>query len=217
MENKLIEDELIYEEINGVKGLKYKFQYFNSKVGKDPKIKKWLSSEKLSKGDNGITCYCIKCNLFFYFQNGNELNETKKKCCNSYGYGYIWNYCGEIFFRTSLCCIKNGLKDEFEEFIFSIKFNQISEYLILFPNITYFIFFIILYSALFYDRRAKIDNNEFSSYAHKDTKLSKFGQIVVGLSLILYSLIYSIPFLILYIILLIMIFTTKFSQDKKQL
>jgi len=217
MENKLIEDELIYEEINGVKGLKYKLQYSNTKVGKDPIFKKWLSSEKLSKGDNGIVCYCKNCNLFIYLQNKNEINETATKCCNSFGYGYICNYCGEIFFISSLCCIKNGLKNEFEEFIFSIKFNQISEYFIFFPIITYFIFFLILFSALFYDRKAKIGDDEFSSYSEKDTKLQKFGQSVVGISLIIYSLIYTIPFLILYIIFLIMIITKRFSKDKKQL
>ena len=65
MENKLIEEELIYEKVNGVKGLKYKLQYSNTKIAKDPKIKKWLSSEKISKGDNGIACYCIKCIIMY--------------------------------------------------------------------------------------------------------------------------------------------------------
>ena len=59
MENKLIEDDLTYEEINGVKGLKFKIQYSHTKIDENPIFKKWLSSEKLSKGDNGIACYCI--------------------------------------------------------------------------------------------------------------------------------------------------------------
>ena len=216
MENKLIEEELIYEKVNGVKGLKYKLQYSNIKIGKDPKIKKWLSSEKISKGDNGIACYCIKCNLLFYFQNENELIETKKKCCDSLFYGYICKYCGEIFFRNSLCCLKNGMNETFKKFIFTIDFNECSQYIILFPIITYLIFFISLYGALFYLRRKKKDNDKFSSYYKNNTKLSKVGQVVADLSLILYSLIYAIPFIILYIIILIMIIANKFSKDKKQ-
>jgi hypothetical protein len=74
MENKLIEDELIYEEINGVKGLKYKLQNSNTKVSEDPKIKKWISSEKVSKGDNGIACYCTNCTV-----NYNILEYLTKK------------------------------------------------------------------------------------------------------------------------------------------
>ena len=216
MENKLIEDELNYEEINNLKGLKYILQYSNTKVSEDPIIKKWLSSEKLAKGDNGIACYCQKCNLFFYFQNENELNETKKKCCDSLFYGYICKYCGEIFFRNSLCCLKNGMNETFKKFIFTIDFNECSQYIILFPIITYLIFFISLYGALFYFRRTTVDNNEFSCYDQRGTKLWYFGQVIVGLSLILYSLIYAIPFLILYIVFLIMIISNKFPKDKKQ-
>ena len=118
MENKLFEDELNYEEIDEVKGLKYKLKYSDTKISEDPIIKKWLSSEKLSKGDNGIVCYCLKCNLFFYFQNENELNDTKKKCCDSYSYGYICNFCGKIFFDNSFCCIKTGFKISYEENLF---------------------------------------------------------------------------------------------------
>ena len=218
MENKLIEDELIYEEINIINGLKYKLQNSNTKVSEDPKIKKWLSLEKLSKGDNGIACYCIKCNLFFYFQNGNELYETKKKCCGSLNNGYICNYCGEIFFSSSLCCTKNGIKYAFKEFFSDIKFKEFSEYLILFPILTYIIFFFILYEALFYQRRLKIEKNEFSSYDTKQlTKLKNFAQIVIALLFVLNSLIYAIPFLILYLPILVIIFKYVFSKDKKQL
>ena len=217
MENKLIEDELNYEEINQVKGLKYKLKYSNTKVGEDPIIKKWLSSEKLSKGDNGIVCYCLKCNLFFYFQNENELNETKNKCCDSYEYGYICNFCGKIYFEYSFCCIKNGIKVSCEDFLFNIELNEIHQYFFFFPIITYIIVLFNLFGALFYFRRTKIDNDDFSSYDQRDSKLWYFGQVLVGLSLILYSLIYAIPFLILYIVFLIKIIKNKFSKDKKQL
>ena len=218
MENKLIEDEFNYEEINGVNGLKYKLQNSNTKVSEDPIIKKWLSSEKLSKGDNGIPCYCIKCNLFFYFRNKKELNETKKECCESFEYGYICNYCGEIFFSFSLCCSKNGIKYAFKEFFTDIKFKEFSEYLILFPIMTYIIFFFIIYEALFDNRRLKVGKNEFSSYnITKLTKLKKIAQIIIGLLFLLNSLIYAIPFLILYLILLVIIITHVYSKDKKQL
>ena len=217
MENKLIEDDLTYEEINGVKGLKFKIQYSHTKIDENPIFKKWLSSEKLSKGDNGIACYCINCNLFFYFQNEDELNKTKLKCCHLYNYGYICKYCGEIYLDTSLCCIKNGMKCTFEEVLFGWDFNYLSQYLALFPIITNFLFFVSLYGALFYFRKTKIDNVEFSSYDNKNTKLKDFSQIVVGLSLFLYSLIYAIPFLILYIVVLFMIIKNRFSKDKKQL
>ena len=218
MENKLIEDELIYEEINGINGLKYKLQNPNTKVSEDPKIKKWLSLEKLSKGDNGIACYCIKCNLFFYFQNENELNENKKKCCGSFNYGYICNYCGEIFFSSSLCCTKNGIKIAFKELFSQIEFKEFSEYLIFFPIMTYIIFFFIIYEALFYMRRLKIGKNEFSSYGIKHlTKLKNFAHKVIALLFILNSLIYAIPFLILYLPILVIIFKYVFSKDKKQL
>ena len=126
MENNLIEDEFEYEKINEVNGLKYKLQFTNQKVSEDPIIKKWLSSEKLLKGDNGIiACYCGKCHLFFYFQNENKMDETKEKCCDVYEYGYICNYCGKIYYTSSLCCIKNGIKVSFEEVFFYIEFNQI--------------------------------------------------------------------------------------------
>jgi hypothetical protein len=217
MENKLIEDELNYEEINKIKGLKYKLKYSDTKISEDTIIKKWLSSEKLSKGDNGIVCYCLKCNLFFYFENENELNDTKKKCCDSYSYGYICNFCGKIFFDNSFCCIKTGFKISYEENLFNIEFNDIRQYIIFFPIITYIIFLFNLFGALFYFRRTKIDNDDFSSYDQRNSKLWYFGQVLVGFSLILYSLIYAIPFLILYIVILIKIIKNKFSKDKKQL
>ena len=218
MENKLIEDELTYEEKNGVKGLMYKLQNFNTKVSEDPKIKKWISSEKVSKGDNGIACYCTKCKLFFYFQNENELNRTKKVCCSSTEYGYICKYCGKIFLSSSFCCSKNGIKCAFKEFFSEIEFKEFSEYLILFPIITYLIFVLFFYEGLFYQRRLKIGKNEFSTYENKNrTKLLFFGQVVVGLLFLLNSLIYAIPFLILYFIILVIILRYVFSKDKKEL
>ena len=153
---------------------------------------------------------------FFYFQNENELNGTKKKCCDSYSYGYICKYCGKIFYDSSFCCPKNGIKFSFEDVFFNIEFNEIPQYFLLFPIITFIIFFFSLYGALFYFRRTTVDNNEFSCYDQRGTKLWYFGQVIVGLSLILYSLIYAIPFLILYIVFLIMIISNKFPKDKKQ-
>ena len=217
MENKLISDELNYEEINKVKGLKYILKYSSQKVSEDPIIKNWLSSEKLSKGENGIVCYCLKCNLFFYFKNENELNETKKKCCDSYSYIYICKYCGKIFFDSSFCCLKNGIIFSLEETFFNIEFNEIPQYFLLFPIITCIIFLFSLFGALFYFRRTTIDNDDFSYYDQRDSKLWYFGQIVVFLSLILYSLIYAIPFLILYIIFIIIIIINKFSKYKKEI
>ena len=83
---------------------------------------------------------------------------------------------------------------------------------------TYIIFFFILYEALFYQRRLKIEKNEFSSYDTKQlTKLKNFAQIVIALLFVLNSLIYAIPFLILYLPILVIIFKYVFSKDKKQL
>ena len=213
MENKLVEDELNYEEINNVKGLKYKLISLNTKVSEDPIVKKWLSAEKLSKGDNGITCYCRKCNLIFYFQNENELKETKKKCCSLFHYAYICNYCGKIFVTSSLCCIKNSIKVSFEIILEDTPFLL---FFILFPNISCFIFFCTLYRALFYGRRTKIENDKLSAYGDKDTKLSTLIMMISCFSLLLFSFIYTFPFLVSNIVFLIVLLRNKFSKGKKQ-
>ena len=218
MENKLIEDELNYEEINDAKGLKYKLICPDAKVSEDPIIKKWLNLEKISKGDNGIVCYCKKCNLFFYFQNENDLKETKKRCCNSYYYGFICNYCGKIFFTSSLCCLKNAIKVFYEITLEEIYNNSISLYLMLFPCFSYIIFFGIFNEAPFYGRRTKVENDEFFAYEDKNTKLFQFGLIISCLSFFLFSLIYIFSFLVLYLVIIIISIKIKLSKDdKKQL
>ncbi len=216
MENKLIEDELNYEEINNAKGLKYKLICPDTKVSEDPIIKKWLNGEKLSKGDNGIACYCKKCNLFFYFKNENELKITKKICCDSFRYGFICNYCGKIFFTSSFCCLKNAIKVSYEFTIEDIYNNSIILYLMLFPSISYIIFFSTFYEALFYGRRAKVENDEFSAYKNKNTKLFQFGMIISCLSLLLFSLIYIFSFLVLYLVIIIILIKIKLSKDYKK-
>ena len=104
MENILLDDEIEYKIINNIKALYFEINYPTIKIINQPKFKKWLELQKIERGVNGYVRYCNNCNLFFYFVDKNE--ERNTKCCDYHNFGKICNYCGEIYYNYSFCCIK---------------------------------------------------------------------------------------------------------------
>ena len=74
---------------------------------KIPAYKQWLDLMKTEKGDNGIICYCIKCHLFYYFENYEQKNNNFE--CK-YDLAEFCEYCGELYIDDSLCCYRIVMK-----------------------------------------------------------------------------------------------------------
>ena len=39
------------------------------------------------------------------------------RCCEKTGFKTIYIFCGNIFYEHSFCCVKNGLKEDFMEYL----------------------------------------------------------------------------------------------------
>ena len=207
MENKFLDDEIELKEINNIKALYYKISYPNKRVNGDPIFIKWLETQKKERGDNGIVSYCKNCNLFFYFMNEKERNETKKICCESYNYGYICKYCKQILFVDSFCCTIGGLIDLIKYNLFNRRYEKEKNYfydcLKFIPFIFLLILFINVNLAIFGSKRMRINNDEFSSYLGKDSYASNLFIIIAFFLGFLYFFIFIIPCTLLYIIYLL--------------
>ena len=209
MENKFIEDEIELKEINNIKALYYKVNYPEQKVNEDPVFRRWLESQKKEKGENGIVSYCQNCNLFFYFINENEENETKRICCNDYFFGHFCNYCDQIIIPDSYCCIRGGIKLLFQDNLLNGKYGykeEIFDCIKFIPIIFFFIFFVNISCVLFVNKRRTIKNVIFSSYNLKDSYGTFSFLAICSLISILYYLIFLIFSNILYIIFLFLVF-----------
>ena len=218
MENLLLDNEIEYKTINHINALFFKINYPTIKIMNQPKIKKWLEFQKIERGNNGFISYCRECNLFFYFMNEKEEDETKGKCCGEYCFGRICNYCGEIYFEDSFCCIINGIIERFKYAIFDGNYTckgEIYDKIKLIP----FLFIIFcafnLLFAIFINKRMTINGEIFSSFGEKDDWKVNCVYIFITLLVLLYSLIFMIPFLLLYQFYLFFILIQKCKKKEK--
>ena len=220
MENILLDDEFEYKTINNIKGLVFKINYPTIKIKNQPKIKKWIEFQKMERGNNGYVSYCKKCHLFFYFLNEKEEKETKNKCCDDYDFGKICNYCGEIYFDNSLCCLINGIIRALKITLFDEKYvfsDDIFDKIKLIPFIFIFIFSVSIIFGIFGNRRKTINNNIFSSFSDRDNCQIGTFFIIVLLLVLLHSLIFIVPLLILYLFFFIFILIQKCKKKNKNI
>ena len=201
MENIIIEDEIEYKKINNINALVLKINYPSIKIKSQSNYKTWLEIQKKERGNNGFVSFCRKCNVLFYFISENEENITKKKCCNDYCYGKICDYCGELYFENSFCCLKNGIIESFKLALFDGNYTCEKDVyyitkIIPFMFIVYFSFNLLF--GIFMNRRMTINGNMFSSICEKVNRKIDFLFIIIALLVLLYTLLYMIPFLILY-------------------
>ena len=201
MENKYIEEKIELKKINGLNAFYYKVLYPEQNIKELPMIKKWIFSQKIK---NGILIYCKKCNLFFYLENKNN-KIIKPKCCDDYDYGQICNYCGQLYFDNSNCCIKNAINTT-KKFLF----DDINDYKRDIINIfkyfpfTFFIYIIFsITSGFFLERRKTVKNDIFSNYYSENNSGINVYIFSIVVSSILFSIIFFIPHIILLSIYLI--------------
>ena len=219
MENLLLDDEIEYKTINNIKALCFKIDYPTIKIMNQPKIKKWLEFQKKERGNNGFISYCRECNLFFYFIDENEEEETKRKCCINLYYGRICNYCGEIYFEDSFCCIINGIIENFKFTLFDENYrykHELYEKLKLIPFLFTIFCCLSLLLAIFIDRRMIINDRIFSSFSEKYNNWKiNCTYTFITLLVLLYSLLFMIPYLLLYLFYLFFILVIQKCKKKK--
>ena len=168
MENVLIEDAIEIREKFNVKALYYEINYAEKKVENDPIFRKWLESQKRERGENGKAFYCRDCKLFYYFIKGRELAEAKRACPLI---GYICEYCGELIFGNSLCCIRGGIKNIFYQNLLKGQYDyrqEVVDCLKLIPPFFYAIFFVDISAALFVGRRKSKNCNLYHSFIQEE-------------------------------------------------
>ena len=217
MENLLLDDEIEYKTINNIKALCFKIDYPTIKIINQPKIKKWLEFQKKERGNNGFISYCRECNLFFYFIDENEEEETKRKCCSDLYYGRICNYCGEIYFFDSQCCLINGIIENFKFTLFDENYrykHELYEKLKLIPFLFTFICCLSILFSFFITRRMIINGRIFSCFDEKDNWKKNYSYIIIYILIFLYSLLFMIPYLLLYLFYLFFILIRKCIKKK---
>ena len=207
MENLIDEEEQVYfQEINGIKCLHYKVKYNNQNIVKDNRFKNWLKEEINKKGKFGNLYRCNKCNLFAYVKDYKEGQLFKNSNDHSCADKYFCSYCGNIFYGDSYCCAKRGLKSDFYICFFGPSSGDSLEAIKYIPLLFNIVFIGSIYFSLFLDRKLKVKYDEFSCYGFKSTKLSEFAIKIGYLFIFLNSFLYFFVFIIIYFIYLILYF-----------
>ena len=208
MESSLLEDEIEIREKFNVKALYYKINYPEKKVQYDPIFKKWLKSQKIERGEKGKAFYCKDCKLFFYFKNEKEVQNAKENCSPT-NIGYICEYCEEMIFDDSHCCLKGGIKNILHNYALDINFagddDNNFNFLLLIPPIFSIASFCIGTSLFFTRRRKSTIDDIFSYYLNEDSTTKNIYMIICLLVGFLLYFIFLVPNTILYIIYLVII------------
>ena len=160
MENNFKDEEPTIKIINNNKALQYKVKYNGKNIMKVPAYKQWLDLMKTEKGDNGIICYCIKCHLFYYFENYEQKNNDFE--CK-YDLAEFCEYCGELYCLNSICCFRAQLKI-FNRIIYREFHLNREDYLIFMPIIIIMFYFTTFFEAIYYKRWKGQDINNIKDF-----------------------------------------------------
>ncbi len=190
MENNLIDEEPTIKIINNSKALQYKVKYNGKNIMKIPAYKQWLDLMKTEKGDNGIICYCIKCHLFYYFENYEQKNNDFE--CK-YDLAEFCEYCGELYIDDSLCCYRIVMKTLERELYRTFELDCF-DYFYFIPYISLIYYFTRFFFVIF-SMRKKGDDINYQNAIMNDNNVVF---VIFVLLTLLYSLIFLLSFTIFY-------------------
>ena len=208
MENIILDENPEFIKIGSQNALKYEVRNNGKNIGKISSFNQWLEKMKKERGDNGIICYCVKCKLFFYFQNLRQKHLFNHEDCQYSDLAEFCEYCGELYIDKSICCFRKMLNLIKKE-VYKIFQLDCQDYCFMLPIISIMYYFSLSFHLIGSTRITKKNNINYNN------KTQNKGLICFGFSTsFVYSLVFLIPFIILYFVLLIIsIFTRK--QVKK--
>ena len=137
----------------------------------------------------------------------------------------LCDYCEELIFKESFCCIKGGMKKILKSHINDFKYGGRGSnihFLKLIPFIFFIAFFVNVGCCIFFDKRRKLslstfttrkDNNcIFSSYDQKENYASiSFFMLSILISFLLFF-IFLLPCIIIYMIFIIILFIEIYKK-----
>ena len=216
MEINTNEEKANFIEVNNRKGLKFDFQSNVKEILNKDTFKDWLTQMKSNYGEDGIICYCVKCNLFFYFENlqrKNTFNHNDGNCSYT-DLAEFCEYCGELYFKQSFCCMKKAFT-LFEREVYTSLEVDCQDYCFMMPIISFIFYFSVFFHLIMTVRKK---NKHIKDYEQIKRVPDSNTFICVCFTMsIVYSLVFFIPHIIIYFGLLIFIILTRKQVKKDRL
>ena len=185
--------------VNQYEALPYLVKNNGKEIQEKPAFRDWLNSQRGNNEEQGVICYCVTCHLFFYFQNLREKNLFHHENCPSADFAQFCEYCGELYNRDSICCIRQGFswikRNLYESFE-----GDCQDCCFVFPFISTIYLFSVFFHLIMSIRRKKSHDICFKT----DFLIS--DKVIIWLFIpitIVYALVFFVTYMILYIFIMI--------------
>ena len=204
------DDNHIIDLNNPKQSLHYQVINSGKKLKEIPVFKNWLNLQKENNGNEGVICYCSKCKDFYYFSSLAEKSIFHDpQDCPSSDFAQFCEYCGELYNRNSICCIRQGIA-WIKRMLYESFEGDCQDCCFIFPFISTIYLFSVFFHLIMSLRGKKIFDINFK----RDFTISDKAIIWIFVPItVIYSLVFFITYMFLYIF-FIMIFELIIRHQK---
>ena len=208
------EDNHIIDLLDPKRPLHYQVKNNGEKIKEIPVFKNWLNLQRENNGREGFVCYCSKCEEFFYFSSLIEKSAFHdSNDCPSTNFAQFCEYCGELYSRESICCVKQGIV-WIKRMLYESFEGDCQDCCFIFPFISTIYLFSVFFHLITSIRRKKSHDINFE---HEFT-ISDYVIIWIFIPItVIYALVFFVTYMILYIFIMIFELIIRHQKIKDRL